>query len=323
MVNDMKEFLEKALRQHVTIMEDNEICGSLPLVYRGRYDIWKLETNGVLWMAIQPKTEAGLVMLRKDRVKMEQLTGLNCAIFFERTTFYIQEKLMEEGIPHVIRDKQVFLPFIGYLISKANERELAPVHLISFLTQKMLLVAIYEKWNEVKVSDAAERLGVSRKSASRCFDELEYLNVNVLGMNGKTRVISAPDDQRLFWKENVEILRNPIIRRFVLREDIALPKRAGMSALCDYSLLSDNVYPTYAVTKKEIKDSGVNTARQAGMAEEIGCVVFELGYFIDFDGKGTQDPLSVALSMTNKEREDERVSISLDEMLEEYVWSRD
>ena len=46
----------------------------------------------------------------------------------------------------------------------------------------MLLMAIYENWNEVKVSEAAERLSVSRKSASRCFDELEYLNIDVLGM---------------------------------------------------------------------------------------------------------------------------------------------
>ncbi|MFR1010543.1 MAG: hypothetical protein ACLSGA_13690 [Ruminococcus sp.] len=53
------------------------------------------------------------------------------------------------------------------------------------------------------------------------------------------------------------VLRNPVIRRFILREDIKFEKKAGISALCEYSLLSDNVYPTYAVTKKELKDSGV------------------------------------------------------------------
>ena len=34
-----------------------------------------------------------------------------------------------------------------------------------------------------------------------------------------------------------------------------------------------------------------------------------------------QDPLSVALSLTGEEREEERVKISVNEMLEEYVWS--
>lgn len=316
----MKDFLEKALRQSVIIMEDDGIYKKLPIAYRGRYDIFKLETNGVLWMAIHPKDELGLIMLRKDRVRVEKAAGLNCALFLDRASFYIKEKLMEEGVPFVIKGKQLFLPFIGYLLSNANERKLAPVHLISFLTQKMLLTAIYEKWNDIKVSDAAERLNISRKSASRCFDELEYLDINVLGMKGKSRVIQIPVNRKQLWEEIIDSLRNPVIQRFVLCEDMNLAKKAGISALCEYSLLSDNTYPTYAVTKKEITGSGIKLVRQVGTSEEIGCVVLELGYFIDFLGKGVQDPLSVALSVTADEQEEERVGISVKEMLEEYVW---
>lgn len=68
-----------------------------------------------------------------------------------------------------------------------------------------------------------------------------------------------------------------MIRKFVLREDMKLEKKAGISALCEYSLLSDNVYPIYAVTKKELKDSGVKAKKQVSESEEIGCVVLELG----------------------------------------------
>ena len=99
---------------------------------------------------------------------------------------------------------------------------MAPVHLISFLTQKMLLMAIYERWNEVKVSDAANRMGVSTKSASRCLDEMEYLNIDVLGMKGKSRVSNIPDDRKQLWQQIENILRTPMIRRFVLREYINL-----------------------------------------------------------------------------------------------------
>lgn len=319
----MKEFLEKSLQQNVIMTENKEVYKKLPLAYRGRYNIFTVEMNGVLWMAIHPKENVGLVMLRRDRAGVEKMTGLNCAIFLDRTTFYIKEKLMEEGIPFVIDGKQVFLPFIGYLLSKENERELPPVHLISFLTQKMLLIAIYERWNEVRVSGAAKRLEVSTKSASRCFDELEYLNVNVLGMKGKSRVINIPDDREQLWQQIESVLRNPVIRRFILRKDMKLEKKAGLSALCEYSLLSDNAYPTYAVTKKELKASGVKEEKQASELEEIGCVVLEVGYFTDFLGKSLQDPLSVVLSLTEEEQEEERVDISINEMLEEYVWSRD
>lgn len=319
----MKEFLEKALRQNVTIKEDKKTYEELPLMYQGRYEIFKVETSGLLWLAIHPKSATRLTMLRKDRIRIENVTGLNCVIFFDCVTFYIKEKLMEEGIPFVIKDKLVYLPFMGYLLKNENEKKLAPVHLISFLTQKLLFTMIYERWNEVKVTDAAARLKVSKMSVSRCFDELEYLNIDVLSMKGSSRVISVPNDLKKFWNENKKRLRNPVIKRYVFSKDINLNKEAGISALCEYSLLSDNNYPTYAVTKKELKESGVRTVRQADLSEEIGCVVLELGYFIDFNDRGIQDPLSVALSMTEEECNDERIEISIDEMLEEYVWSRD
>lgn len=319
----MKEYLEKVLRQAVTIEEDLEVFAKLPLAFKGRYNIYKVETNGALWTAIYPKEEAGLVILRKDRAKIEKQTGLNCALFLEQATFYVKEKLMEEGIPFVIKGKQVYLPFIGYLLTNEHDRELAPIHQISYLTQKMLLTAIYESWTEVKVTEAAQRLEMSRMSASRCFDEIEYLNIPVLDMKGKSRVITVPEDRKAFWRQIKGILRNPVIRIFVLEKDAGCTKKAGISALSEYSLLSDNPYPTYAVTKKEIADLGMKATKQVKMTDDVGCVVLELGYFINFDGKDTQDPLSVELSLTAAEKEDERTGISVDEMLEEYVWSRD
>ena len=48
--------------------------------------------------------------------------------------------------------------------------------------------------------------------------------------------------------------------------------------------------------------------------------MLEVGYFIDFEDKKIQDPLSVMLSLSEKDLEDERVQMCIDEMLEEYVW---
>ncbi len=316
----MKDYLEKTLRQNVIINETGYLNDKLPLAFRGRYIFYKVETNGLSWIAIQPKSEIGLIMLRKDHARIEKAAGLNCAIFLDKTTFYIKEKLMEDGIPFVINGKQVYLPFIGYLLSNKNEKEIAPVHLISYLTQRVIFVAIYEKWVKVTVSEAAIKLGVTKMSISRCFDEIEYLNIDILDMKGKSRVLTVPKDIKKLWNDIQSVLRNPVIARYELKEHIGLEKKAGITALCEYSLLSDNKYPTYAVTKKEIVESGIKKMKQAHPGEEIGCVILELGYFIDFENKALEDPLSVALSFTEAEKQDERISISINEMLEEYVW---
>ena len=272
------------------------------------------------WVAIKPKSDAGLVTLRKDRAKVQAAAGLNCAIFMDSTTCYIKEKLLEEGIPFVLADKQVYLPFIGYLLSNSGDRDIAPVQLISYLTQKLILTAIYEKWDKVTVSEAAVRLGVTKTSVTRCFDEIEYLSIDILDAKGKSRAITVSEDRKQLWEKLQSVLRNPVIARYELREDLLLDKKAGITALCEYSLLSDNDYPTYAITKKEISETGIKKMKRVCRGEEIGCVVLELGYFINFDNKKIEDPLSVVLSLSDEEKQDERVSISINEMLEEYVW---
>lgn len=316
----MKDYLEKTLRQQVSIKANNSLCDKLPLAFKGRYYFFDIETNGMHWVAIKPKSDAGLVTLRKDRAKVQAAAGLNCAIFMDSTTCYIKEKLIEEGIPFVLAGKQVYLPFIGFLLSSSGERDIAPVQLISYLTQKLILTAIYEKWDKVTVSEAAVRLGVTKTSVTRCFDEIEYLSIDILVAKGKSRVITVSEDRKQLWEKLQSVLRNPVISRYELREDLLLEKKAGITALCEYSLFSDNDYPTYAITKKEISETGIKKMKRVCRGEEIGCVVLELGYFIDFENKKIEDPLSVVLSLSDEEKQDERVSISINEMLEEYVW---
>lgn len=107
--------------------------------------------------------------------------------------------------------------------------------------------------------------------------------MNILDTKGKSRAITIPPDVKQLWEQIQHILRDPVIRRYAFPIDIHLEKKTRRG-------------------------------------EEIGCVVLELGYFIDYGQKSIQDPLSVALSLTDEEKLDERVMISINEMLEEYVW---
>ena len=85
-------------------------------------------------------------------------------------------------------------------------------------------------------------------------------------------------------------------------------------------MLSDNDYPTYGITKKDLQEVNLKSLRQISKGEEIGCEILELGYFIDYSGRSVQDPLSVLLSISEKDIVDERVEACIDEMLEDYVW---
>lgn len=316
----MRAFIEKSLRRPVTLAENIEILKKLPLKFKGSYELFSVYQDSVEWIIAKPKKELRLNALRYDRSQIEKAAGLNCALYFNKLNYYTKETMLNEGIPFILEGKQVFLPFLGMLLSEKNDRRLVPVHTISFLTQKLILCALYEKWNDMNATKIAEKLGVTKMSVSRCLDEIEYLDIKILDKSGKTRKVSVSEETKVLWEEIKPVLRNPIIARFQLAEDIQLNKKAGISALCEFSMLSDNVYPTYAVTKGELKETNIKQIRQISIGEEIGCEVLELGYFIEYNGKMVQDPLSVMLSLSAGDLEDERVQICIEEMLEEYVW---
>lgn len=316
----MKEYIEKCLRRPIIIEANQEIQKKLPLIYSKNYNLYSVFQDEIEWIIVQPEVELRLNRLRYDRNQIEKVSGLNCALFFNKLNCYSKDRMMEEGIPFIIEDKQMYLPFLGMLLSEKNNRRLVPVHTISFLTQKLLLCAIYERWREMNATQIAEKLGVTKMSVSRCLDEMEYLDIDILDVSGKNRKVSVEEEPREVWGKIRPVLRNPVIAKFQLAEDIKLEKKAGISALCEYSMLTDNRYPTYGITKKELQGLKLKSPRQISTGEEIGCEVLELGYFIDFYNEKVQDPLSVLLSISKEDMQDERVEGCVEEMLEEYVW---
>lgn len=316
----MKNYIEKCLKKTITIEDNTELYYKLPLKYKGIYNLYTVLQDRIEWIIAQPKGDVRLNALRHDRMQIEKTAGLNCALYFTKLNHYSQEIMINEGIPFILEKKQMFLPFLGMLLSENIGRQLKPVHVISFLTQKLILCAIYEKWSGMNVTKIAERLGVTKMSISRCLDEIEYFDIDILDTSGKIRKITVADEVQNVWEKVKPVLRNPVVTKFQLAEDIGLEKRAGISALCEYSLLADNPYPTYAVTKKELGAFNIRSFRQAFVGEKIGCEILELGYFIEFRGKQIQDPLSVLMSLSKDDMDDERVQICIDEMLEDYVW---
>lgn len=316
----MKDYIEKCLRRTITIEYNTELYHKLPLKYKGIYDLYTVLQDGIEWLIAQPKGNVRLNALRHDRKQIEKAAGLNCALYFTKLNHYSQEIMLNEGIPFIIDKKQMFLPFLGILLSENFGRQLKPVYVISFLTQKLILCAIYEKWSGMNVTKIAEKLGVTKMSVSRCLDELEYLDIDILDTSGKKRKITVAGEAQSVWEKVKPALRNPVITKFQLTEDIGLKKKAGVSALCEYSLLADNPYPTYAVTKKELSDVNIRNFKQVSIGEEIGCEVLELGYFIEFHDKQIQDPLSVLMSLSEDDMADERIQLCIDQMLEDYVW---
>lgn len=315
----MKQFIENALHQDVKI-NTYKAAQKLPLILQGSYNIFVLTINGQSCLLAEPKIELGLATLRKQHRSMEKLTGQFCVLYLKKLNSYPREKMLEEGIPFIWENHQIYMPFLGILLNQNEARVLKPCTKISFLTQKLLLMMLYNQWKNVTVTKAAQLLDVTKTSVTRCYDEIECLEIPVLKKRGRTRILSAYLDKKELWNRIKPYMRNPLLQEFYLEENLSdtLPK-SGISALCEYTLLNDNAYRTSAIVKSQLSEFDIKNKKQVPAGENPGSVVQELGYTIDYKDMGIIDPLTVYLLM-EKEKEEPRVEKALDEMLEEYVW---
>lgn len=314
----MKEFIEKILHQKIELVPF-DCTDSFPLVLRTNYDCFTMKIEGQECILAVLNGEINLSTLRKQYKRISQITGKYCVLYFKKLNYYSRDKMLEEGIPFIWEERQVYMPFLGLLLQKNETRDLKPCTRISFLTQKLLLTAIYDEWDDVSVTKAAERLSVSKMSVTRVFDEIESLDIPVLKRSGRSRRYARIGNKKEIWEIIEVFLRSPLLREYHLENEFPEKlMKSGISALAEMSMLGDNSYPVYGITKYDVRKKRIEREQEVPRGELPGCIIQELGYCIPFKDGEVIDPLTVYLLL--KKEEDPRVEIALEEMLEEYVW---
>ncbi|MGN0715320.1 MAG: MarR family transcriptional regulator, partial [Anaerovoracaceae bacterium] len=182
----MKEYLERILHQDIQLSDYKEI-NKLPLACRNTCDLQVMRIGNQECILAVPLETLNLTELRKQQRLLERFSGHYCALYLSNMNYYAKDKMIEEGIPFVWENHQIYLPFLGILLNQNDGRNPRNCEQISFLTQKLILIAIYENWKGVTVTQAAERLSVSKMSVTRCFDEIQVLGLPYLKIKNRAR----------------------------------------------------------------------------------------------------------------------------------------
>ena len=252
----MKEYLERVMHQSVD-ERPFDAPEKLPLGCRNAFELNIVKLGQREFLLAAPVEDMNLTELRKSRIQMERYTGYPCAFYLKKVNWYAAPKMVEEGIPFVWENRQVYLPFLGMLLQENGKKPPKQCVVISFLTQKLLLKALYENWQNVMAVQAADLLGVSRMSITRCYDEIEALGLPFLKTQRRSRRFHAMADKKEMWEVMRSFLRDPIIRTFRFeRKPDAEMILGGTSALAKYSILGVDSCVTYAVRKNQIKALG-------------------------------------------------------------------
>lgn len=225
---------------------------NLPLFLTGNYQIKLITIAGADLLFVHPKTPVTFSALKKHWGKFEQLTGLPCVIFDDSYTRYGKKRMIELGIPFVFGNEDIYLPFMGVVLMHKRNTTLPDVEKFLPATQKMELMAFYERWNMLSTKEISNRLQFSRMSAGRCLIELQSLGLPLVEIKGKTKYYVFSGTRKMLYELCKSYFINPVVKTYLLKE---IPDNVhclgGISAFAHYSMLAEDRYPTYALSREE------------------------------------------------------------------------
>lgn len=310
----MEDVLQDLL--HVVVKKkQTPFLEQLPLFLQAGYETTLFSVGDLDVLFIESKEQITVTALFKQWKRFEMLTGLPCVVYGNECTRYGRERMIELGIPFYFGRDNLYLPFLGMVFGKKKAVYLPEIEKFAPTTQKMLLLALYENWQMVSTKEISENMGISRATAARCLTELQALNLPLTETRGSTKYYQYAGSAKELYEMCKLYFDSPIARSYALAEiPEGLSCYGGLTAIAGYSMLADNNYPTYAVTREEYRKLNIQRYSLQPKTEIPVCIIQVLRYKIEKEG--AIDPISAIFCIPEVDKEDPRIQIASEEILE-------
>lgn len=241
-----------------------------------------------------------------------------------------RKRLIESGVEFVVPGNQLFAPQLGLDLREFYRSRPLEKSAMSPASQALLIAAILRGWDEdylFRGVDLADLDQYSKMTTSRAMKEFQSFGLIEPAINEKSPRWHFVGPPKVIWEKALPVMQSPV-KRVVFSDWPPLVQRAaGLSALSKASLLAEPSIPVIAFTKEgwdlELRRSGRTEV------DPFDHALFEIeiwSYSPDHIRGATcvpvssesVDPLSLFLSL--REAADDRVQISLDEVMEKIEW---
>ncbi|MDD2534806.1 MAG: hypothetical protein PHC86_08945 [Eubacteriales bacterium] len=306
--------------------EELLVASSLPVFFSKDYDMIQCKVERVRCLFLKNNGQIDLPKIRKHHQIVVQSTGVQCVFVFDSMTPYQRQRLIESQIAFVIPESQVYLPFVGTLLRQSKTKIARNSRQLTFAAQKILISAIVEGWGEISMTEIAGRTGYSLMSISRFLDEIEQNIEGSVRTTGKKRFLlnQREDTLKQTFEKIRDMVRSPIIKKIplaILPDHIVTGVAGGYTALAKLTMIADNDYPTFIITKSDYKKLGSEFKLSIAPSGDEPATLLEVWeYLILNERLAVPDPISLAKSLEVEASNDDRTNQAVDSMLRKYLW---
>lgn len=228
---------------------------ALPLYISGSYQFESAYIGRCRCIMIAPQEAiASTPALKKQIRKIQEIDAVPVVLRLTALSAYRRKSLIESQIPF-ITSKQLFLPFVGAMLTDEKEVEQKPFEKFMGSTQQLFLYFLYSKKSELYISEATKKLPFSAMTISRAARQLEESELFIVQKKGVNKIMKVNIGRMELLERAKSYLSSPVRRFGYIKKTLITPEMvpAGETALSEKTMLNPGRIPTYAVHKKLFK----------------------------------------------------------------------
>ena len=286
---------------------------SLPVYIAGSYDFQTAYIGNKRCIMLTPTEEfATLPALKKQITKIQQID--NVPVVFELVTVsnYRRKSLIENNIPF-ITDKQVFLPFIGTMLSDEKEPPKLRGKFV-YSTQQLFLFYLYSKKKRLYISEAGKVLPFTAMTLTRAVKQLEATDLFLVAKDGVNKFIESKYKRDELFEKAKGYLMTPVRKAGYIDKTQVTGNMvfAGETALSEKTMLNPSRVVTYAISEKDY-DKALLTDELIDPDKQVRLELWAYNPK-QFSEDNSADDISIVLSLGDTN--DERIEEAVDELQE-------
>ena len=310
------DYIEETLGEKVT-RHPWDAKGSFPLFLIGEYEFFDTMIGAQGCLIIVPKE--GLrptPALKKHIARIQQTRNMPVVLELAALSRQRRQTLIAEKIPFIVPGKQLFLPFMGTMLQEKYDSEAPQIETLQPSAQMLLFWFIYQKCAPLYQSQLSDKFGFTAMTISKAAAQLTSIGLLDVHKNGVQKVLTSRLPAKELFEKARPFLFDPVRRRFYIAKSDVQESFfvAGESSLADKSMLNPPNVEVYGMAKT-IKPASATTQLIDG-GKQCELEIWRYDPTI-LSRENCADPLSLAMSLARIR--DERVEISIDDMLK-GVW---
>jgi len=322
-IEKIYEYLQRNIDSDVQIHKW-DTKNKLSLYLAGSFEYYLVKLLDAAFLLLRPFEQQTVQKLKTQMQMIEEQTDMPAVLLLEDMSAYRIKKMLQERIPFIAIDQQMYLPFMALHLKKQRDHMAeTPVHeKFTPATQLIFLYILYSEKEEFGLDEVAEKLNISSMTAVRGMNELKRIGLVEYKIGGKTgrKKVFKRIVKNEYYKKGREYLSNPVRKVMYISEISANIKlyKSGLTALGEQTMLGEPKQKVYAAdSKAETILKKKQVSKETALEEQLPKVQI-LKYDI---GRLTRndyiDPISLIAGLDEK---DERIELAIAELMEDEGW---